>query len=119
MLFCAGSGFGLITDLLVKIYYFRDVEANLMIPGGGVWDVWAERLRASGIFKHVWTNDGVAKRERSARRIWDSGKQKEAVRMILKSRRSEIVFSLQVMAYSEDRFTIPCLVTGVLRNFHS
>lgn len=83
MLFCAASGLGLINSLLVKFHYFRDKDADIVIPGGGLWDSWAEGLRATGIFKRVLTNNGVVERERAARRTWDSGDKKEAVRKIL------------------------------------
>lgn len=83
MLFCAGSGFGLINALLVKLHYFREEEADILIPGGGVWNTWSERLRSTGIFKWVWTNDGFVGRERESRRLWDNGQKKEAVKMVL------------------------------------
>lgn len=83
MLFCAGSGFGLLNALLVKLHYFREEVADIMIPGGGIWDGWAERLCCTKIFNRVWTNDGAAERERVARRLWDEGRGKEAVRIVL------------------------------------
>lgn len=83
MLFCVGSGFGLLNALLVKLHYFREDSADILIPGGGVWNRWAEGLCHTGIFNRVWTNDGAAERERVARLLWDEGHEKEAVRMVL------------------------------------
>lgn len=83
MLFCAGSGFGLLNALQVKLHYFREEPGDILIPGGEVWDKWAERLGCTGIFNRVWTIDGAAERERTARLLWNEERGKEAVRMVL------------------------------------
>lgn len=87
MLFCAGSGFGLLNALQVKLHYFREEPGDILIPGGEVWNKWAEGLCRTGIFDHIWTIDGAEERERAARHLWNEGQGKEAARMVLEGGR--------------------------------